>query len=160
MGPKSTSAALIILLALTATGWVFAGYFWLSRPIPEPEGAVHALIRAVTGPHSASLEYKDFISILLTAIGVLLTALALIIGIAAVWGYAGLKEMTLAAATKTASETAANVAREVATEISARTSATMSEAGWDEPRTQTDDNYGKAARREDGNGRTGGSSAD
>lgn len=64
------------------------------------------------------IEYKDLITIILTAVAVLLAAVTIFVALMAIWGYNSLRDE----ATRVAVKTAANVARVVA----ARESVTMS----------------------------------
>jgi hypothetical protein len=76
-------------------------FLWSNRwpPIKEADG----------------IEYKDFISILLTALGVMIAAATILIATAAIWGFAVLREE----ARSSAERTAAKVAREVAESVTA-----------------------------------------
>ena len=62
----------------------------------------------------------DLVTILLTAVTVVLAALAIGIGILAVWGYTTLRTGAIRVAEKAANETAARVARETAEPVAAR----------------------------------------
>lgn len=66
--------------------------------------------------------YQDLVSVLLTAIGVLLAIVALFVAVLAIWGYSALKE----AAAEVAAKKAEQVAREVAGPIAARAGAEAS----------------------------------
>lgn len=78
---------------------------------------------------SAGLEYKDFVSILLTATALMLAVLGAILAILAVYGFQGIKQDAMKraarAAKKTAGPVAAGVAKEtaetVASQIAAKT---------------------------------------
>lgn len=50
------------------------------------------------------MTYEGFITILLTALGVMLALLAIVIGVAAIWGYQGIKERATEDAKKAAEE--------------------------------------------------------
>jgi len=70
----------------------------------------YLIIRGGLVPDPGGIEFKDLITIILTAIAVLLAAVTIFIGVLAVWGYSSIRE----AATKIAQETADHVARQVA----------------------------------------------
>jgi Na+-transporting methylmalonyl-CoA/oxaloacetate decarboxylase gamma subunit len=53
-------------------------------------------------PLAGPLEYKDFISIILTALGVMIAILALGLAVAAVWGFSELKRAVRRTARRTA----------------------------------------------------------
>jgi hypothetical protein len=59
------------------------------------------------GPHPPVVEYKDFVTILLTALAVMIAVAAFVGAIAAVWGFTALREETHRAA-----EVAAKIAAE------------------------------------------------
>jgi hypothetical protein len=96
-----------LALASAVPGWVFAAYFYF-----EPHWSI--------GPHEG-IEYKDFISILLTALGVLIASLAGILALGAIWGYGALKEemtrVSEAESRKVAEIEAKAVAEGVATRV-------------------------------------------
>ena len=56
--------------------------------MPALEMAAQARLAAEVYP----VTYVDFLTIVLTALGVMLTALAIGIGVAAIWGYQGIKD--------------------------------------------------------------------
>ena len=98
-------------------------------------------------PAQPALEYKDFVSILLTAVGLLITVLALFLALAAFWGYQGIK--------LEAARVAAEVAERVAPPVAARTAETVSrqQSGL---RVLEDTDYGRAAAGgENGDGHQG-----
>jgi hypothetical protein len=70
---------------------------------------------------SAGLDYKDFVSILLTATALMLAVLGAILAILAVYGFQGIKEDAVKragrAAKKTAMPVASNIAKQTATDI-------------------------------------------
>jgi hypothetical protein len=78
---------------------------------------------------SNGIEYKDIISLLLTAITVVLAALAIGIAVLAIWGYNSIRESAERAAgdvaERTAKEVADQTAREVATTVALRSSEDM-----------------------------------
>lgn len=61
-----------------------------------------ALFRSTPGVSAGGIEYKDFISILLTAVTVVLAALAILLALAAVWGYQKLSDHAAERAAATA----------------------------------------------------------
>ena len=72
---------LVLGFSITATGWVFAAIFYLHPTL------------SIGNSHD--LEYKDFISMLLTALGVLIAVMATTFAIAAIWGYGALRKRSL-----------------------------------------------------------------
>jgi hypothetical protein len=72
-----------------------------------------------------ALEYKDLISIVLTALAVMIATLTVFVAVAAIWGFTALREEARSAAEnvarEAASETAKRVAKEVAESVAART---------------------------------------
>lgn len=70
-------------------------------------------------PPSPSLDWKDYVTILLTVVTIILAAVALFLAVAAVWGYTTIwkhaEETARTAAQATAVATATKVARAVAT---------------------------------------------
>jgi hypothetical protein len=65
----------------------------------------------------AGWEYKDLITIILTAFAALLAALAIIIGLFAIWGYTSIRDTVTSAADVSAREIAETVAARVAREV-------------------------------------------
>lgn len=63
------------------------------------------------------IEYKDFISILLTAISVILAAVTIFIALLAIWGYTSIKAAAMTSAEIKATEIAAQVADKIAREV-------------------------------------------
>ena len=89
----------LLLRALRIIGWCFLGAAAL-------EAAYVISGSPASGAHP-TVEYKDFVSILLTALGVMIALAAVAAALAAVWGFEFLrKEMH-----KIAAETAADVAK-------------------------------------------------
>lgn len=76
-----------------------------------------------------AIEYKDFISIVLTALAVIIAALTVFVAVAAIWGFTALREEARATAERVATSTASGtaerlatkIAREVAESVAART---------------------------------------
>lgn len=60
-------------------------------------------------------SYQDLVTILLTAIAVMLAAVTIFVALVALWGYSALKENAKAAAEKVAKETAEETAKGAAT---------------------------------------------
>lgn len=50
------------------------------------------LFRVASIPSNHSLSYDAYLSIMLTALGVMVATFAILVGLAAIWGYAGLKD--------------------------------------------------------------------
>jgi|ERR1039458_3049100 hypothetical protein len=50
------------------------------------------LFRSATIPSVHQLSYDSYLSIMLTALGVMVATFAILVGLAAIWGYAGLKD--------------------------------------------------------------------
>jgi hypothetical protein len=73
----------------------------------------------VKTPHSEHLEYKDFVTILLTALAVMIAIAALFIAAAAVWTYKEAMEIIRGIADTAARDVAASVAARVARETRA-----------------------------------------
>ncbi len=73
---------------------------------------------------SSSIEYKDFVSILLTALGVMVTILGLFLAALAIYGFEAIRQEARAIAkneaARVAKETAQPVARGVAQSVAAR----------------------------------------
>jgi hypothetical protein len=65
----------------------------------------------LTVEHSAVVEYKDFISILLTAIAVMIAIATAVAAMAAVWGYGAIREELNRTVAKTAGDRAEEIAR-------------------------------------------------
>lgn len=82
---------------------------------------IYFISRGWGSPGGAPLEYKDFISIILSALAVMLAALTLFVAVAAIWGFAALREEARSSAEQEARETATKVATEVAESVAART---------------------------------------
>lgn len=69
---------------------------------------------------SAGWEYKDLVAVLLTAVGVLLAATTLFVGILAIWGYTTIRESAERSANATAEAAAKAVAADVARAVASR----------------------------------------
>jgi hypothetical protein len=111
MGVRATNVFLLLFnIALSA---LLIYCLWSNRwpPISEARG----------------IEYKYFISILLTALAVMIAVATILIAVAAIWGFAVLREE----ARSSAERIAAKVAREVAESVAAseRTDTSPREAG-------------------------------
>ena len=55
---------------------------------------------AATSPHVATMQYDQFLAVMLTALGVVLAALALVVGVAAILGYQKISEIAAEEARK------------------------------------------------------------
>jgi hypothetical protein len=94
-------------------------------------------------------EYKDLITIILTALTALLAALAIFIGLLAIWGYASIRDASIAAAESAAEVKAVETARATAETVAARTAeAIMQRLLPEEDRTEE---ITQALSRKDGN---------
>jgi len=89
-------------------------------------GAYFIATRGLETP-SGSWTYADLVSILLTAVGVLLAIVALFVAVLAIWGYTAIREAAADAATKVASVVAERVARDTASTVASRVGASTSE---------------------------------
>lgn len=119
------------------------------------------------------IEYKDFISIILTALAALLAILAIFIGALAIWGYTTIKQAAIdaaipaaeAKADESAKVIAATVAQAIAETVAARTAeqivaryvpatdsnamtAALSERGTDERSAPPPDDASRSLERE------------
>jgi hypothetical protein len=65
-------------------------------------------------------EYKDLLTVILTALTALLAGLAIFIGVLAIWGYNSIREAAERAAERVADAKAENTARTVAETVAAR----------------------------------------
>src|SRR3954471_5594814 len=72
-------------------------------------------------PESSTLEYKDFISILLTGLAVMIAVATVFLAAAAIWGFEAIRREAKASAEIEARETATTVARAVATRTARET---------------------------------------
>jgi len=75
-------------------------------------------------PHlkeAQTIEYKDFISILLTGLAVMIAVATIMLAAAAVWGFEAIRKEAKASAENVARETATAVAKDVAATVAART---------------------------------------
>jgi hypothetical protein len=68
-----------------------------------------------------ALEYKDFISILLTGLGLMMAVGTVMLAAAAIWGFEAIRKEIRISADAIARETATLVAKEVAGPVAART---------------------------------------
>lgn len=93
------------------------------------------------------IDYKDYVSILLTAIGVMIAILTLFLAIAAIWGYAQIKNE----ATRWAQKTATKSAKETAERIIPQEVARFYREMTDKESSQNDP-YGSAGGEQNGNG--------
>ena len=77
-------------------------------------------IRGGLLPDDPRLEYKDLITIILTAIAVLLAGVTIIIALLAVWGYSSIRESVVKTAQEAAEQAARDTARSIAEPVAAR----------------------------------------
>jgi hypothetical protein len=112
--------ALFIVNVVLAIG---LGWFYLANASPS--------LSAVPPP---GLDWKDYVSILLTIVTIVLAAVALFIAVAAIWGYAAIRQHAEEIATAAAVETATRVARAVAAREALATEQTAPEP----PQEETD----------------------
>lgn len=111
-------------------------------------------------PDSTGIEYKDLVAILLTALGVMIAVLTLFLAVAAIWGYAQLKEeakrkakeKARQKATEVATRVAEKVAREVAEKAAVFPARRAAEefVSADAGEMDEGEDYGKAAGGDDG----------
>jgi hypothetical protein len=93
----------MILRALQVIGWCFI-----------IAASIAICVMAGRGPSgSPVLEYKDFVSILLTALGVMIAIGAVLAAVAAVWGFETLRKETTNAAVLTATRVAEEKINEI-----------------------------------------------
>lgn len=106
-------------------------------------------------PAKAVVEYKDFVSVLLTAIGVMIAVLAAIFAIAAIWGWGTLERQVVTAAADRAEKEARDVmsaalkrAEEIALAEAERVATIVATTLIDQKSTGNDSgDYGLAAGR-------------
>ena len=98
---------------------------------------------------SATVEYKDFVSIILTALGVMIAILAAIFAIAAIWGWGTLEREVLKAAVERAENAALKEAGAVAERVAIKVATTLIDQKVNE---DDSGDYGEAAG---GNGNAG-----
>lgn len=92
------------------------------------------------------IEYKDLISIILTALSAMIALLAFFIAVFAFWGYSHIKAQLVEAAEKVARDVSEPAANRAARSYLRRQQ--QNEDG--EIGIQNDDDYGKAAGQDDG----------
>jgi hypothetical protein len=130
MGRVYQLVFLLVGIVITLTGWIFAGLFYF-----KPSLSLGA---------SQEVEYKDFISILLTALAVMIAILATTFAIAAVWGYAALKEEVVKASKAEAREAAQVEARTTADVVAMRVARELAQQTLP-GEAATGEDYGRAA---------------
>ena len=91
----------------------------------------YIVTRGIAAPPTG-WDYKDLITILLTVLGAILAALAIFIGIAAVWGYSVLRQAAEEKAAAVADAKAAEIAEVVATRVANQTVGLVAGAGRDD----------------------------
>jgi cytochrome b subunit of formate dehydrogenase len=67
-----------------------------------------------------TLEYKDLIAIILTALGVMIAILAALFAVLAIWGFNQIRDQAVAAASKAARKTAEPIAKAEANDVATR----------------------------------------
>src|SRR5438045_3935760 len=97
-----------VMFAINLLLFGLVGYFVVSHGLAAPP---------------ANWEYKDLIAIILTALGAILTTLAIVIGLMAIWGYSSIRDAAVRAAQTRAEEIAAQVATDTAEPIATRVAA-------------------------------------
>lgn len=75
------------------------------------------IYRSSFHPSLDGMEYKDFISIILTALAALLAAVTIIIALVGAWGYNSIRDNATRVAESVAAQTAENVAARTAKEV-------------------------------------------
>lgn len=68
-----------------------------------------------------SIEYKDFVSILLTALAVMVAVVTLLVAALAIWGFGAIREDVRGRAAREARREANRIAKDVAGAVAART---------------------------------------
>lgn len=126
---------LVLGFSITATGWVFAAIFYLHPTL------------SIGNSHD--LEYKDFISMLLTALGVLIAVMATTFAIAAIWGYGALREEVIKASKAEARGAAETEARATAEEVATKVARELAQQTLP-GEAATGDDYGQAAGGQNG----------
>jgi hypothetical protein len=101
-------ATIVFLICFNVSLGVLVLYF-LSRGYQPP------------AKDAQTLEYKDFISILLTGLAVMIAVATIMLAAAAVWGFEAIRKEAKASAEIEARVTSAKVAKEVAETVAART---------------------------------------
>lgn len=89
--------------ALIRAGRVFLLFFNISFAVMALYFIFKGGVRVLP---DQSLEYKDFISILLTGLSVMIAIGAIFLAVLAIWSYAHFKQLTVEAAEKAASDVA------------------------------------------------------
>ncbi|MGA0598625.1 hypothetical protein [Enterovirga sp. CN4-39] len=98
----------VVHVVAVKTGWL----------APEPSQGFWLLLQQKPGP--ASVEYKDFVSIILTAASLMIALLAFALAALAIWGYREIRSQLLRAAIKSARRSARVEARVQAPPIARR----------------------------------------
>jgi hypothetical protein len=101
-------SAIAFLIAFNIALGVLVLYFLMRGYQPPPK-------------ETQTIEYKDFISILLTGLAVMMAVGTIMIAAAAVWGFEAIRKEVRISADAVARETATRIAREVAGPIATRT---------------------------------------
>jgi sugar phosphate isomerase/epimerase len=90
--------------------------------------------------HAMTWNQVDTLSVVLSALSAILTALGIGIAVIAIWGYNSIKDEAARKAAEIAREVAKAVAEEKAEQVAARTVTSMEGSG-----SQSTDDYGEAA---------------
>lgn len=98
------------------------------------------------------IEYKDLVTIILTAIAVLLAAVTLFVAAMAIWGYNSIREESVKAAVKAADAKAAEIAKNVAESVASREAIAMLNTMQGAGQPGTEDELAVALRSVDGKG--------
>jgi hypothetical protein len=106
-------SAVAFLIVFNVALGILVLYFLMRGYRPPPKDA-------------QTIEYKDFISILLTGLAVMMAVGTIMIAAAAVWGFEAIRKEVRVSADAVARETATRIAKEVAGPIAARTAREVS----------------------------------
>lgn len=137
----AANIAMIVVLAV-----IVLRSNWLA-PAPQPAGT-NDLLLSILGRQQQNtsagspVEYKDFVSILLAALSVMIAVLGLLLAAAAIWGYQELKGAALRAALEQVEKLVPSIASRTAEDVARQ----HFEGGGFGPNSD----YGYAAGREGG----------
>ena len=99
-------AAKIAIALLILSGWLVAAYLFSQHRSEPNTFAEFSFLFSAT----PQVEYKDFVAILLTALAVMIGIAAFLVAVIAIWGFAEGKRMLEMVAQKTAETVAERVA--------------------------------------------------
>lgn len=121
--PFRRASWLSILIALNVAMLVMNGFaMWkIYLYQAEPPSLLDVFLRRPTTPQL--IDYKDFISIMISGLSLMVTVLGLGLATVAVWGTSTLKQEARVAAERVASEDATKVATRVARDVAQSTAA-------------------------------------